>query len=97
MCLSIFLCNIFEHIVCSVLFFATKHMHLCVNLHLYMHVCVHARVCVCVCVFFVFVFVCVSKFVCAQLADHQVSPRVRVEMMWAFEIVAPDKNYIYCG
>ena len=50
-------------------------------------------VCVCVC-FFVFVFVCVSKFVCAQLADHQVSPRVRVEMMWAFEIVAPDKNDI---
>ena len=54
-------------------------MHLCVNLHLYMHVCVHARVCVCV--FFVFVFVCLSKFVCAQLADHQVSPQVRVEIV----------------
>ena len=54
----------------------------------------------CVCVLyslfclFAFVFVCLFVFVCTQLADHQVSPQVRVEMMWAFEIVAPDKNDI---
>ena len=72
-------------------------MHLCVYLPLYvfMHACVRASVCVCVlcvCVF-VFVFLCF----CAQLGDHQVSPQVRVEMMWAFEIVPPDKGDIVAG
>ena len=48
--------------------------------------CAHAFVCVHFVLAFVLVFV--FLFVCAQLEDHQVSPQGRVEMMWAFEIVA---------
>ena len=65
--------------------------HMCVNL-LFMYSCMFVCVCVCFILFCLFVF-----FVCAHLADHQVSPQVRVEMMWAFEIVAPDKNDIVAG
>ena len=46
---------------------------------MYMRVCVY--MCVCVSAFVSYVFAC------ARLADHQVSVEVRVEMMWAFEIV----------